>query len=186
MESLARNGVVRVEQGRGAFVAEDVLGYEVSARTRFSEWIRRHNKEPSGRTLQVREVAATRKVAAGLSMEPGGAVVQFDRLGMADGVPIGLASHYFPSAGLPGLLEALRAHPTITEALQAVGVDDYLRLRTRVSARLPTAAEAKQLELARVRPLLVCENVNVDRDGRVVEFGIARYPSTRVQVVFEP
>src|SRR5881227_3477935 len=48
IESLVRNGLVRVEQGRGSFVAEDVLGYEVSARTRFSEWIRRHNKEPSG------------------------------------------------------------------------------------------------------------------------------------------
>ncbi|HEX4260713.1 MAG TPA: GntR family transcriptional regulator, partial [Acetobacteraceae bacterium] len=50
MEDLARSGLVRVERGRGAFVSEDVLDYTVAPRTRFSEWIRRNNKEPSGRT----------------------------------------------------------------------------------------------------------------------------------------
>src|SRR6478736_10517679 len=42
LEELSRGGLVRVGQGRGAFVAEDVLEYAVEARTRFSEWIRRH------------------------------------------------------------------------------------------------------------------------------------------------
>jgi len=34
--------------------------------------------------------------------------------------------------------------------------------------------------------LLVTENVNVDRTGMVVEFGLSRYPTPRVQIVFEP
>ena len=63
---------------------------------------------------------------------------------------------------------------------------DYLRQSTRVSARLPSASEATALAMARGLPLLVCENVNVDRAGRIVEFGIARYPTPRVQIVFEP
>ena len=40
--------------------------------------------------------------------------------------------------------------------------------------------------MPRNRPLLVTENVNVDRAGTVVEFGISRYPTPRVQIVFEP
>ena len=52
LEELSRGGLIRVEQGRGAFVAEDVLDYTVGPRTRFTEWIRRHNKEPSGRVLR--------------------------------------------------------------------------------------------------------------------------------------
>ena len=186
IEALVRTGMVRVEQGRGSFVAEDVLDYAVSSRVRFSEWIRKHNKEPSGQALRVQEVAATRAVAAGLGVEPGATVALYERLGMADGVPVSLARHYFPSARLPGILEALRSTGTITEALGAVGVEDYVRQVTRVSARMPTAHEADLLQVSRIRPLLVCENVNVDRAGTVVEFGVARYPSTRVQVVFEP
>jgi len=83
-------------------------------------------------------------------------------------------------------MDALQRHPTITEALRAVGVPDYIRRVTRVGARMPTVAEGGLLRVSRSRPLLVCENVNVDGAGTVVEFGIARYPSSRVQVVFEP
>ena len=109
-----------------------------------------------------------------------------ERLGLADGVPVSLSSHFFPLARLPGIETALRDSATITVALARVGVDDYLRQVTRVAARMPTASEAGLLQASRARPLLICENVNVDRAGTVVEFGIARYPSTRVQVVFEP
>ena len=40
--------------------------------------------------------------------------------------------------------------------------------------------------MPRNRPLLVTENVNVDPAGAVVEFGLSRYPTPRVQIVFEP
>ncbi len=58
-----------------------------------------------------------------------------------------------------------RPHRRITEALKAVGVSDYLRQMTRVTARLPNAGEAELLRMPRNRPLLVTENINVDRDG---------------------
>ena len=97
-----------------------------------------------------------------------------------------LALHHFPAARLRGIHDALQREPTITEALKAVGVTDYLRQVTRVTARLPNAEEAELLRMPRTRPLLVTENVNVDRAGAVVEFGISRYPTPRVQIVFEP
>lgn len=186
IDTLVRGGLVRVEQGRGAFVAGDVLDYEVSARTRFSEWIRRQNKEPKGHVLRVREFGCNRAVASGLGIAPGAPVALLERLGLADEMPVALSDHYFPAQRLPGIAEALRIAPTITEALARVGVQDYLRHSTRVAARMPTAVEAELLQVSRARPLLVCENVNVDRAGAIIEFGIARYPSTRVQVVFEP
>ena len=186
LEELSRGGVVRVEQGRGSFVAEDVLDYAVEPRTRFSEWIRRHNKEPSGRILQLKDTTADSRVAAGLGLRSGARVVLLQRLGLADATPVSLTSHYFPAARLPGLLEALRAAPRITEALQAAGVSDYMRQMTRVTARLPNPEEAELLRTGRSRPLLVAENVNVDRAGAVVEFAVGLYPTPRVQIVFEP
>ena len=103
---------------------------------------------------------------------------------MADGVPISLESHYFPHR--PALLGALRAAPTITAALATVGITEYRRQVTRVSARMPTPTEAGLLQAPRSQPLLVCESVNVDPATAIVEFGIARYPGTRVQVMFQP
>ena len=185
-ESLVRRGLVRVEQGRGAFVADDVLDYEVTSRTRFSEWVRRQNKLPEGRALRLCETVARGAVAEALHVSEGRSIASLERLGLADGQPVALTTHYFPTERLPGILDALRSEPTITEALNAVGVVDYCRRSTRVAARMPTAAESEILQISRVRPLLVCENVNVDNSGRVIEVGFARYPSSRVQVVFEP
>src|SRR4029077_16981322 len=98
LEELSRGGLVRVEQGRGSFVAEDVLEYAVEARTRFSEWIRRHNMEPSGRLLQLKETAANSHIATGLGIRSGSRVVLLERLGFADDRPVSLSQHYFPTA----------------------------------------------------------------------------------------
>jgi GntR family phosphonate transport system transcriptional regulator len=186
LEELSRDGLVRVEQGRGSFVAEDVLDYNVEARTRFSEWIRKHNKEPSGIVRQLREIPADQRVAAGLGVRGGSRVVVLERLGFADDRPVSLVRHYFPALRLKGMLQALQAAPRITAALRAVGVDDYLRQQTRVTARLPTQNEAVLLRMARNRPVLITENVNVDRAGTIVEFATGCYPTPRVQIVFEP
>jgi GntR family transcriptional regulator, phosphonate transport system regulatory protein len=186
LEELSRDGLVRIEQGRGSFIAEDVLDYNVEARTRFSEWIRKHNKEPSGIIRQLREMPADRRVADGLDIRSGSRVVLLERLGFADDRPVSLARHYFPAMRLKGLFQALRATPRITDALRAVGVEDYLRQQTRVTARLPTQTEAELLRMARNRPVLITENINVDRAGTIVEFASGCYPTPRVQIVFEP
>ena len=186
LEELSRDGLVRVEQGRGSFVAEDVLHYNVEARTRFSEWIRKHNKEPSGLIRQLREISAERRVADGLGVRAGSKIVLLERLGFADDRPVSLARHYFPATRLKGILPALQGTPRITDALRLVGVDDYLRLQTRVTARLPTQTEAGLLRMARNRPVLITENINVDRAGAIVEFAFGCYPTPRVQIVFEP
>jgi GntR family phosphonate transport system transcriptional regulator len=186
LEELTRAGLIRVEQGRGSFVAEDVLEYAVEARTRFSEWIRRHNKEPSGRVLQLKEMTADAAIAGWLGIRPGGRAVLLERLDFADDRPVSLTSHYFPLARLRGMTDALRDNARITDALKSIGVDDYLRQMTRVTARMPSAEEADLLRMPRSRPLLVTDNVNVDREGIVVEYAIGRYPTPRVQIAFEP
>lgn len=192
LEELSRGGLVRIEQGRGSFVAEEMLDYAVVSRTRFSEWIRRHNKEPGGQVLDLRETAADSAIAGGLGLRAGARVVVLERLGLADGQPISLSQHCFSAARFPGLLAALRSNGQdqeaagISKALAACGLLDYRRQVTRVSARLPTPQEASLLRMPRTRPLLLCENINVDAAGVVVEYGTARYPSPRVQIVFEP
>jgi GntR family phosphonate transport system transcriptional regulator len=183
LDELSREGLVRIEQGRGTFVSEDVLDYTVESRTRFSEWIRRHNKEPSGEVLQLRELAADAQTAAGLGVRVGAKVVLLERLGLADGRPVSLTRHYFRHHGM---LVALYDQPSITEAFKTVGVADYQRQTSRVTARLPTPSEADRLRMPRNRPVLVAENTNVDSAGAVVEFAIGLYPTPRVQMVFEP
>jgi len=92
----------------------------------------------------------------------------------------------FPAARVPDLIAAYRAEQSITRALARCGVPDYTRKSTRVTARLPTAEDARALRLPRSRPVLVAENLNIDQEGRPIEISIARLAAERVQLVFEP
>ena len=186
MEELEARGLVRIEQGRGSFVAEDVLDYPLGPRTRFSELIRRQNREPRGRILRVTEAPADAAVAEALRLGRGKSVVRVERLGLVDGRPVVLGSHHFPLprfAALPKLLAGGQA--SITVALAGCGVPDYRRASTRITTRLPTPEEADLLQQSRARPVLVGEAVNIDAAGQPIDYTIARYAGGRVQIVVE-
>lgn len=185
MEELESRGLVRVEQGRGSFVAEDVLDYPVGPRTRFSETIRRQNREPQGRILRIEEMPAESNIAELLKLRRGRPVVLAERLGLVDGRPVVLGTHWFAAERFPGIADRLAEDSSITRALARCGVADYRRQVTRITARMPTPEEAGLLQQARSRPVLVTEAVNVDPAGAPVEASFARYAAGRMQIVVE-
>ena len=185
MEELETRGIVRVEQGRGSFVAEDVLDYPLGPRTRFSEIIRAQNREPAGRMLRLLELPAEPRIAELLEIRRGRMVILAERIAMADGRPVALGSHHFPAARFPAIMDLLRENPSITDALAACGVPDYRRRITRITARMPNSEEAAVLQQSRARPLLVSEAVNVDADGKPVDATLTRYAAGRTQMVVE-
>jgi GntR family phosphonate transport system transcriptional regulator len=184
--ALAEAGLVRIEQGRGTFVQESVLDYRVKKRTRFSENVQNAKQEPSGRVLGVREEPAEDAVARALELRKGSAVWVVERVGEANGRPISVASHYFPKARFPALPGILAEAGSITATLERLAVGDYTRKITRVTARAPRAADARLLQQAPNKPILMTEGINVDADGRPVEYSVGRWASDRVQIVFEP
>lgn len=190
LEELVKAGMVRTEHGRGSFVNDEVMDYHIGARPRFSAWVRQQNRTPLGDVLELAEMrlgGLPEAVAAGpvLGLTPEAPVILLERVGMADDKPLSLSRHIFSAEKLPGLLSALKTHSSITAALAAIGVHDYTRRWTRVSARLPDSREARLLRMARSDALLVTEAVDETKDGEVLEYGRTVYPSTRVQLVFE-
>jgi GntR family phosphonate transport system transcriptional regulator len=185
--TLAERGLLRVEQGRGTFVADVVLDYPLGRRTRFSENVLRQSREPGGRLLRAEVVPAAPEAARELDLRPGAGVTLIESLGLADGVPVSLGSNHFPHDRFPDLIAAYReAGGSITRALRRCGVEDYTRRVSRVLARMPTAAEAEALRQPRTQPVLVTESVDVDAAGRPVRYGITRFAGERVQLVVEP
>ncbi|MDB5370295.1 MAG: phosphonate metabolism transcriptional regulator PhnF [Roseomonas sp.] len=185
MEALSARGLIRIEQGRGSFVAEDVLDYRVGPRTRFSELIRAQNREPAGRILRIADQPADAAVAEALRLRPGRPVLMVERLGLADDRPVVLGTHHFVLPRFAGLVAALEQSASITGALAACGVADYRRVSTRLTARLPTAEEAEALQQSRARPVMVAEALNSDPEGRPIDFTLSRYAAGRVQIVIE-
>jgi GntR family phosphonate transport system transcriptional regulator len=185
LAGLVQRGLVRVEQGRGAFVQEDVIDYALGKRTRFTENILRHRREPRGTLLEARQVAAPEAAARALGLAPGAPLVMLVTLREADGLPVSLARHCFPAPRFAGLAEAYREFGTVTRALARYGIADYTRNWTRLTARQATAEEARLLRQPPSVPVLQSEAVNVDAEGRPIEYGVAAFAGNRVHIVVE-
>lgn len=186
MTALEERGVVRVEQGRGTFVQERVIDYPVSKRTRFNANVARQRREPANRLLSSGEMPAAAEVARELGLRAGALVLFMERLGVVDSRPISIGHHYFPARRFPNLLENYLKENSITGALRREGLSDYTRKSTRVIARLPDRHESELLLQPRNRAVLVTESVNVDPDGKPIEYGISVFAADRVQITFEP
>jgi len=185
MEDLAAQGLVRIEQGRGSFVSEEVLDYPLGPRTRFSESIRRQNREPAGIMLKIEEIPADLMLSDALAVKRGQPVLFARRLCLADQRPVAIGYHYLPITRFPRIAELLAGNPSITAALSASGLPNYRRKVTRIGARMPSVEEAKLLEQSRVRPVLVTEAINADTEGQPVELSIACYAAARMQLLVE-
>jgi GntR family phosphonate transport system transcriptional regulator len=184
--ALADQGYLRVEQGRGTFVAEHMLDYVLGRRTRFHANLRAQGREPGGRVFGARTERADPTIARELQLKPGARVLVIEHVGEADGVPITYATHYFPAERFKGLAELYAQSRSITAALTELGVPDYTRKVTRLSARLPDETEARHLAQAPARPVLQAEAVNVDPAGRPIQYSITRFAGDRVQMLVEP
>lgn len=183
--ALAEQGLLRVEQGRGTFVQENVIDYLIGRRTRFSEIVSNQARHPSGRLLRAHEIAAEPAIARELKMKKNELCIFLETLHEVDGRPASISSNFFPAERFPELIPVFAESRSITKALAHHDVGDYQRRSTRVTARMPDATDARYLQQPRNRPILVTEAVNVDRDGKPIQFSVTRFASDRVQIVFE-
>jgi len=183
--SLQDAGLLRVEQGRGTFVQEEILDYPLSIRTRFSEILARQARTPSGTVLRAVSVPSDAPAAAALNILVGSPVALIETAGQVDGSPLSLATHHFPLQRFPDLFEAYEETRKITPMLSRLGVGDYFRKSTKITARLPDGYEMRHLRLARMMPVLCLEAVNVDSEGHPIEYCMTRFAANKVQVVVD-
>ena len=185
MQALARDGHVRVVQGRGTFVRELVLDYALRRRTRMTE-----NLASIGATAEremlLHRIAPRNDFATSLGGAPDDAAEWIATRASVRGRVVALSTSVFPRPRLTGIAAAWRRSGRITEALRTLGIDDYTRKHSVVSARLPCQAEADVLARSAAQPVLVVHYTNVDRDGTPVEAGVTVFAADAIQLTVEP
>ncbi len=183
LATLAEKGVVRIRRGLGTFVEDALIQYPISERTRFTANLQQQNRLASHDLLDALKQPAPDFVAEALALAPGAAVTMLQTLGRADGVPISLASSYFPASRFPGLAAAYRELRSTTAVLERFGLSDYLRHSTRIVAALPTEREASLLRQPKREAILAVDSVDVDPQGHPISFSRVRFAGERVQLV---
>jgi GntR family phosphonate transport system transcriptional regulator len=152
---------------------------------RFHENLIAAGRRPEKRVLHVEERLATDGEARALRISSGAPICAYHGLSLADDQPIAVVESVFPADRLLGLAAALATHTSITEALKAVGVSDYTRASTRLTAVRASATQALHLNVSEGDPLLKSTSVNEDENGQPVEYGRTWFAGDRVTLTLE-
>ena len=185
LSSLVEAGLVRTRRGSGAFVTDTPTDYPIGQRVRFHENLAAAGRRPEKRILDLERRAATKGEAQALTCDVGALVCAYHGLSLADDTPIAVFESVFPMERLPGIDRLLLEVRSVTEALQALGVMDYTRASTRLTAVRAGPAQALHLRLSEGDPLLRSTGVNVDRAGVPVEFGRTWFAGDRVTLTLD-
>jgi len=119
----------------------------------------------------------------GVKKKGGGAWLE--ALRKVDGVPVSRSTSWFPGDRFAGIAEAYRRSESITKAFAELGLADYIRTSTEISATHAEPSEITDLELSPGAIVLVTKAQNTDLDGVPVQYAITRFPADRVHFTIE-
>jgi GntR family phosphonate transport system transcriptional regulator len=181
--ALQLQGLVRIEPGRGTFIQHELLDYELSRRTRFTENMQRQGLLSHQQLLTAREIPASERVAHELKLSKGGKALMVETLDEANGQPLCLATAYYPAERFDGLLDMLNDGTRATQILRHFGVQDYLRAESRITTQMPSDETARLLKQPTSRPVLCVESLDVDMDQQPIKYGETVFCGDRFQLV---
>jgi GntR family transcriptional regulator, phosphonate transport system regulatory protein len=184
--ALAQEGIVRAVQGRGTLIErKERLNFPITRRTRFTTGIGEQAREMRGLLLAHAEERADEEVALWLKLRPGAPVIRMETLRKADNRPVSCATTWFPADRFAGMPAAYEKTESITGAFAALGLSDYVRATTEVTAAHADAADLAALELTPGAIVLVTKAMNTDLEGVPVQYAISRFAADRVQFTIE-
>jgi GntR family transcriptional regulator, phosphonate transport system regulatory protein len=182
LAALSQEGIVRAAQGRGTMITRrDKFAFPIGRRTRFTEGIGDQARDLKGILLASDIVAAPADVAEWLGLSEEKDVIRLDGVRTADGRPVSRSTMWFPVPRFSGIDLAFAQSGSITRALAACGVNDYLRETTEVTAMHAEPDDVASLGLTPGAIVLVTRALNTDLAGVAIQYAVTRFPADRVQ-----
>lgn len=182
LRDLAQAGLVRREQGRGTFVAEQKVQFGPRHLTSFTEEMRDVGLHSESRVLEQTIDAACGELADQLQIREGSQVFRLVRLRLAGGEPMGIQTVYIPCELAPGLFDHDLERSSLYETLSlqyGVAPDHAMQKHFAVSLSL---AEARLLGVAEGTAALGGERLTFTKSGRPLEITRSLMRGDRYQI----
>lgn len=184
---LAEQGLVSVSRGRGTQVSTPRFPYRIGRRVSMRANFGAAGIAVSGSMLGAEIVAGEAEACAALQLRAGAPLWRVETLSLAGGVPVSTGVHLLSAERFPAFDKVLAdAGSSITAAFRAVGIPDYVRLSTRLSARLASEREAALLKLAPGSAVLLSTAVDALPDLTPIHLIDGIFAGERMEMVVEP
>jgi len=178
---LAEQGLVTVSRGRGTQVTAPRVPYPIGRRVSMRANFGKLGIEASSRVLSAIAVEGDAETCKVLGLW------RVEGLSLADSVPMGTGTHWLSAERFPDFDRAFReAGASITAAFKIYGITDYVRLSTRLTARLADEREAELLRIAPEAAVMVSTAVDALPDLTPIHLVSSVFAGERMEMVIEP
>ncbi|WP_210250789.1 phosphonate metabolism transcriptional regulator PhnF [Bradyrhizobium hipponense] len=184
LSSLRERNLLRIEQGRGAFVKERLVRHHIDPTSRLSTALRDIHRIGERRVLGFSRVRVERDLGRDLRLDRNHFARKVDTITMVDGLAIAVASSYFPLPRFERIEQIIVETGSFTQAWRRFGVTTYKRHETRISAIALSKADSASLGLPQRQPMILVTNVNVDAAGVPIVLSRVRVAPQHMDLVF--
>ncbi|GFE67339.1 phosphonate metabolism transcriptional regulator PhnF [Litoreibacter roseus] len=186
LESLARDGKISIEQGRGTFVADAPrLTYQIGKRTRLHRNLIPQGLDVTSRLVSASRVSAPDEVAKALLLNSGAQVTKSQRITLANDLPVAFGCVYHCAERFPDFAERRDVLGSTTETYRSFGITDYVRQHTSIFSRAAKPEEAKTLKQHPDVPVLVVTAIDATPDGTPISTSRVIWSAARVNFTME-
>ena len=185
MRILAREGLIDIKHGVGAFVADEqrLIWSRLDSMRSFSDLIRSVGSAPGDSRLTVQRAPAPDDVAEALDLAPQTPVCLIERVRLIDGAPLSIANEYIPLVGQTqdfAWLKTFSGGSLYSFLRDRCGVT-LARSNVVIAAVRADAARARLLKIRPGTPLLLLREPHYDPAGKPVLFAVNYHNSDLVQ-----
>ncbi|SIR25174.1 phosphonate metabolism transcriptional regulator PhnF [Bosea sp. TND4EK4] len=184
---LADQGLVSVSRGRGTQVTAPRLPYPIGRRVSMRSNMGKLGLTGTSRMLSAETRVGEAAVCAALKLPTGTPLWCVRGVSLADGIPLGTGTHWLSVERFPDFDKVYReAAGSITAAFKAYGITDYVRLSTRLTARLADDSEAELLEIGAESAVMISTAVDALPDLTPVHLVTSVFAAERMEMVIAP
>lgn len=184
---LAERGLVSVSRGRGTQVTAPRFPYRIGRRVSMRTNFGKAGIAVAGSILGAEIVKGEAEACASLRVDEGAALWRIETLSLAGGVPVSTGVHLLSAVRFPDFDMVLgKAGSSITAAFAACGIADYVRLSTRLSARLASEREALLLRVEPGAAVMVSSAIDALPDLTPIHLIAGVFAGERMEMVVEP
>lgn len=171
IQEMVDQGLLVRRRGLGTTVANRKVHRKARLSSLFDD-LEAEGREPRTRVVEM-GLSTDERAAAALDLEPGTEMLSILRVRLAGDLPLAIMHNWLPPAQSDITREDLEGQG-LYALLRRRGVKPVVAQQS-IGARMPTAAERRELELGSGQPVLTMTRMAFDAAGDAIEFGDHAY-----------
>ncbi|NQG96912.1 GntR family transcriptional regulator [Streptococcus suis] len=185
LQELEKRGFVYKKHGKGTYVSEILEpAVDLSTAYSFTDQMRKMGKRPQTKILSFRTIEASDFLSVQLQVEIGSAIIELERLRLADGIAMMLERTYLPYHLFENLTVAALERMPLYELFSEEFGQTVRLAEEEFYASIALENEAKLLEIKNGSPVLHLIRKTFNNKNRMIEytFSIARADLFRYKI----